>query len=231
MENIGQIFWRNRYYFIGFIFFFLAGFFFLLYASKAGSFLYLNAYHTQMLNTFFIGYTNLGDGLFTIAIVLFLLATKRYEIAWQLLAAFVISGLIAQIFKYAVYSPRPKEFFSQKEHIYLIVGITNTGTSSFPSGHTASIFALVTILALFTKNKKICFFYLIAAILVAYSRIYLSQHFLSDVLAGALIGVSVAMFVYYLFNTNPGIRKIKIASIRRKRKIEKQEMQPSVLET
>jgi membrane-associated phospholipid phosphatase len=223
MENVRKIFLHNRYYFFGFIFFFLAGLCFLLYDSKAGSFLYLNAYHTQVLNIFFISYTNLGDGLFTIAIVLFLLATKRYEIAWQLLAAFVISGLIAQMLKYCVYSPRPKEFFSQKEHIYLIDGITHTGTSSFPSGHTASIFALVTILALFTKNKKICFFYLMAAILVAYSRIYLSQHFLSDVLGGALIGVTVAMFVYYFFNTT--------ANSRRKRKIEKQEMLASVVET
>jgi len=39
------------------------------------------------------------------------------------------------------------------------------------------------------------------AILVAYSRIYLSQHFLTDVLAGSLIGVSIAMIVYYVFNT------------------------------
>jgi membrane-associated phospholipid phosphatase len=223
MENIRKIFSQNRFYFLGFIFFFLAGLCFLLCASKAGSFLYMNAYHTQMLNTFFIGYTNLGDGLFTIAIALFMIATRRYEIAWQLLAAFVISGLIAQLLKSCVYSPRPREFFSQKEHIYLVDGITHTGTSSFPSGHSASIFALVTILSLFTKNKRICFFYLMAAILVAYSRIYLSQHFLSDVLAGALIGVTAAMFVYYFFNA--------AANIRRKRKIEEQEMLVSVVET
>lgn len=222
MENIRKIFSHNRYYFLGFIFFFLASLCFLLCATKAGSFLYLNAFHTQILNIFFIGYTNLGDGLFTIAIALFMIATKRYEIAWQLLAAFVISGLIAQILKYSVYSPRPREFFLQKEHIYIIAGITHTGTSSFPSGHTASVFALVTILALFTKNKKICFFYLMAAILVAYSRIYLSQHFLSDVLAGALIGVTVATLVYHFFNVT--------ANIRRKRQIEKREMLTSVVE-
>lgn len=142
--------------------------------------------------------------MFTIMIVLFLLATRRFNMAWQLLAAFVISGLVSQVFKYFVYSPRPKLFFSEKEHIYLINGITRSGVSSFPSGHTASIFALVTILALFAKNKKICSVYLIAAILVAYSRIYLSQHFLTDVLAGSLIGVTVAMSVYYFFDTRSG---------------------------
>jgi membrane-associated phospholipid phosphatase len=201
MQNIRKIFLRNRYYLTSFILFFLAGFFFLLYTSKSESFLYLNSYHNTYLNIFFIGYTNLGDGLFTIMIVLFLLATKRYNMAWQLLAAFVISGLVAQVFKSCMYSPRPKLFFSEREHIYLIDGVTRSGVSSFPSGHTASIFALVTILALFAKNKKICPVYLAAAILVAYSRIYLSQHFLTDVLAGSLIGVSVAMTVYYFFDT------------------------------
>jgi len=200
MENIKNIVLRNRFFLFGFALFFLAGLLFLLATSKETSFLYLNSYHNSALNIFFIAYTNLGDGLFTIMIVLFLLATKRHDIAWQLLAAFVISGLVAQVFKYYVYSPRPKLFFSEREHIYLIDGITRSGNSSFPSGHTASIFALVTVLALFAKNKIIFPVLLLPAILVAYSRIYLSQHFLGDVLAGSFIGVIVAVMVYYGFN-------------------------------
>jgi len=201
MQSIRKIFTLNRYYFLGYLFFFLVCLSFLLFTSKAASFLYLGSYHSKILDDFFIGYTNLGDGLFAIFIILLLLVFRRFEIAWQILAAFLISGLIAQVLKYLVYSPRPKEFFSQNEHIYLIDGITHTGTSSFPSGHTVSIFALTTILSLFTKNKKICWLYLLPAILVAYSRIYLSQHFLTDVLAGSLVGVSVAVFVYWFFKT------------------------------
>jgi membrane-associated phospholipid phosphatase len=183
--------------------------------SKAGSFLFLNSYHSRPLDIFFITYTNLGDGIFSIVIVLILLATRRFNIAWQVLAAYVISGLLSQLVKNLVFSPRPKEFFAGHHHIYLIQGITLTGTSSFPSGHTASIFALVTILALFTKSKKLSCLYLVAAILVAYSRIYLSQHFLIDVLAGSFIGVSISIFVYSFFNT-------RIAEWRIKRKIGKQ---------
>ncbi len=52
--------------------------------------------------------------------------------------------------------------------------------------------------------------YLLPAILVAYSRIYLSQHFLSDVLAGSLLGVLVAFIVFYFFNIQARIKTKKI---------------------
>jgi membrane-associated phospholipid phosphatase len=38
---------------------------------------------------------------------------------------------------------------------------------------------------------------LILALLTGYSRIYLSQHFLEDVYAGSIIGVSTTFLVYY----------------------------------
>lgn len=39
-----------------------------------------------------------------------------------------------------------------------------------------------------------------AAVLVGYSRIYLGQHFLEDVIAGIITGVASAILVEYLFN-------------------------------
>jgi membrane-associated phospholipid phosphatase len=230
MENIRNIILRNRFYIFGFLLFFLIGLSFLLYTSKSASFLYLNGYHNSALDTFFILYTNLGDGVFTILLVVFLLGTKRHELAWQLLAAFIISGLIAQVFKNCIYSPRPKLFFAEREHIYLIQGVTRTGTSSFPSGHTASIFALVTILALFAKNKKLCPVYLLPAILVAYSRIYLSQHFLGDVLAGSLLGVLVALLVYYFFNLQTELRKRRAIELETEIYIDTSSLEPASLQ-
>lgn len=199
MRNIRNIFLLNRYFFLGFLFYLLASVSFLLITSKADSFLYLTSYHNHLLDSFFIGYTNLGDGIFTIIIVVSFLIARRFEFAWQLLAAYIVSGLLAQLLKHLVFSPRPKEFFAAG-HIHLINGVTLTGTSSFPSGHTASIFALATLLSLFSKNKKIGCLYLLGAILVGFSRIYLSQHFPVDVFTGSVIGVFVAVWVYSFFN-------------------------------
>ncbi len=203
MRMVSHPFYINRYFLAGFTLYFLTGLFFLLATSKGSSFLLLNDHHSVWLDRFFALYTNLGDGLFSIAVVLVLLVMRRYSMAWQVLAAYVISGLLAQLIKHLVQSPRPVEFFKDKQPIYHLIGVTNTGNSSFPSGHAASIFALATMLAYFAGNKWISWLYLVAAIGVGYSRIYLSQHFLTDVLAGSLIGVSTAVGVHWVFTRWP----------------------------
>ena len=82
---------------------------------------------------------------------------------------------------------------------YFIDGVTHIGFASFPSGHTTSVFALATLLAIFDGNKKWNSLYLLAAVAVGYSRIYLGQHFLGDVLVGSLIGVVTAVGIHWLF--------------------------------
>ena len=70
---------------------------------------------------------------------------------------------------------------------------------SFPSGHTTSVFALAILLALNTRDKRISLIYLITAIITGYSRIYLGQHFLTDVLMGSFLGVMTAILVHWIF--------------------------------
>ena len=77
------------------------------------------------------------------------------------------------------------------------------GFSSFPSGHSTTVFALATMLALFEKNKKWNILYLLGALGVGYSRIYLGQHFLGDVLVGSGLGMLVAVLVYWLYPESP----------------------------
>ena len=45
----------------------------------------------------------------------------------------------------------------------------------------------------------LAWFYLFAGVLVGYSRIYLGQHFLNDVLMGSCIGMIMAVLVHWLF--------------------------------
>ena len=107
--------------------------------------------------------------------------------------------MFSQIIKSLVNSPRPKDYFALvSEQIHIINDITLSGGASFPSGHSTTAFALATSLALFSKNKQHAWLWLIPAILVGYSRVYLSQHFPKDVFAGALLGVSSAVMVYLM---------------------------------
>lgn len=206
MNRLRSIFVSNRYFFLSFLFFLSVGLFFLFREGKTAAFFALNSYHSSTLDSFFIRFTFLGDGLFSIIVFILLLLVRRYSQALQVMTAFLVSALCAQLLKSFFSMPRPKQFFSPGQYAYFIDGITRVGYSSFPSGHATSIFALATMLALFEKNKKWNAGYLLAAVAVGYSRIYLGQHFLGDVLVGSLVGVCLAVLVHWLF-TGKRIRR------------------------
>jgi len=112
------------------------------------------------------------------------------------------TGLVSIIIKQTWNEPRPVLYF--KEHfpavqLHRIVGEQLHSTHSFPSGHTITAFAFFLALSYFTKKPLLHFLYFVLALLVGYSRIYLSQHFAVDVLVGSVIGVTVTILCkYYL---------------------------------
>ena len=68
---------------------------------------------------------------------------------------------------------------------------------SFPSGHTMTAFAVAIPLSLFYPTLSIGL--LFCALSIATSRIVLGMHFLSDVVAGALIGTGLGYLGYFAF--------------------------------
>ncbi|MDP4148430.1 MAG: phosphatase PAP2 family protein [Bacteroidota bacterium] len=204
MNRLRSILIGNRYYFLTFLFFFLLGVYIILSEGKAASFFSLNPYHSVVLDAFFVKFTLLGDGIFALVVFLIMLVLRRYSQAWQLLVAFLASALCAQLLKSYFSMPRPKQFFNPGQYAYFIDGVTHIGFSSFPSGHSTSVFTLATMLALFEKNKRWNVCYLLAAVAVGYSRIYLGQHFLGDVLMGSLLGTLLSVLVHWLFTRRSG---------------------------
>jgi undecaprenyl-diphosphatase len=68
---------------------------------------------------------------------------------------------------------------------------------SFPSGHTITAFAVaVSIGAFYPLALPVLLF---SAVSIAISRILLGMHFLSDVLAGALLGTGLALVSHSVF--------------------------------
>jgi membrane-associated phospholipid phosphatase len=199
MKKLRAIFADNRYYFSFFLVFFCIGLVVLLTQGKAGSFIELNPYHRSTLDRVFAWVTFMGDGWFPVLVFLIFLVLRRWSAAAQVITAFLLSALMAQILKSVFSMPRPKQFFSPGQYPYFIDGVTHIGFASFPSGHSTTIFALATVLAILEKNKKANVAYLLIAVAVGYSRIYLGQHFLGDVLMGSCIGILVAVFVHWLF--------------------------------
>jgi undecaprenyl-diphosphatase len=60
---------------------------------------------------------------------------------------------------------------------------------SFPSGHTMTAFAIALVLSYFYRGVELPLYFLAGSI--AISRVVLGMHFLSDVLAGAILGVGL----------------------------------------
>ena len=69
---------------------------------------------------------------------------------------------------------------------------------SFPSGHTMSSFAAA--VSVYIWNKKWGTAALAGAIIIAVSRLYFYVHYPTDILAGAVIGVFLAMVSWWIIN-------------------------------
>jgi membrane-associated phospholipid phosphatase len=194
-----------------FLLFFLASAFVLLFLSKTGGFYLLNTYHTNFLTTIFIWFTYFGDGLFCVATGILLFVFNKRFVSLMVLSSYAVSGIIAQILKYFIIEARPAVYLKDSSYQYFIDDVTLHNLHAFPSGHTASAFALAAVLSFAAKNKNYSILYLAGAILVGYSRIYLAQHFLIDVLAGAIIGMFSAIicriFFEKLFNRLLRVKK------------------------
>ncbi|MFO7370595.1 MAG: phosphatase PAP2 family protein [Bacteroidales bacterium] len=172
--------------------------FFFIY-TKGEMHLHVNQYHSASFDWFFRHVTFMGDGLFVIvpAIILLFFSLRHFVF---LACAYLGSGLITQILKRVFFEDmaRPGRFLAGAQ-LHLVDGVDLLGGRSFPSGHSTSAFALFLCLALISKNKTLKITCFVLACLTAFSRVYLSQHFIMDIYAGSIIGTLSAIGFYYLF--------------------------------
>ena len=183
-----------------YLYYFIAGIsiIYILVHGKSESFLKLYANHNDFMNSLMKGVSYLGDGvlalLFAGAFIFY-----RLKISFFLLMNWFVSGLIAQVLKRYVFTDelRPLGYFRELGvEIYQIPGLDIHMHHSFPSGHTATAFAIFFGLALFIKKSWLKVVLIFLAALGGYSRIYLGQHFLTDVIAGSVIGVFTSIIFY-----------------------------------
>jgi membrane-associated phospholipid phosphatase len=145
--------------------------------------------------------TDMGNGWMAVAIAIILLLFS-YRKAFIMATAYAVTSISAQIIKYIFAAPRPKLYFKdQLTHIHFIKGVDILSTNSFPSGHTVTAFSAAVIFTYWSKNKIWGPVFLLIAIMVGYSRMYLSEHFFEDVIAGSIIGVFLTVtWLYWLDN-------------------------------
>jgi len=138
--------------------------------------------------------TDLGEG-YTIIILSFILALFSYRKSLLLLSGYAVTGLVAQVVKRFADAPRPSLYFKdQWTPVHTVKGIEILAYNSFPSGHTTTAFSAAVVLTYIATKKGWGIPALLMAILIGYSRMYLTQHFFEDVIGGSVIGVIVTVF-------------------------------------
>ncbi len=165
---------------------------------------------SSYLKKFFVGITDLGDSLWYFLFFILLLFVSYLMKVSQIISAekyfylkkfsifsfsyLLLVGLITQIIKHLVGRPRPN-------HSQLDGGFefnfftTESSFHSFPSGHSSTIIAITIIVSLTIPNLR--YFFYFCGFLIALSRVVVEAHFLTDVVGGLLVAISVYKFFNY----------------------------------
>ncbi len=205
MKKIREIASENKLFLLPyFIVVFTISIILLIY-QKTDIHIFINQFHNSFFNIFFKYLTHLGDGIFAVIVIVFLLFIK-YRWAIISLISSLSLMIVIQFLKRIIFteSYRPvkifRYFYEGTYKLYIIPGTDPGINNSFPSGHSATAFAIFFLFALIVKNKYLKLLLFIIASLIAFSRVYLSWHFLGDTIAGSFLGIIITLITYLIIN-------------------------------
>ncbi|MFM2385797.1 MAG: hypothetical protein RL660_554 [Bacteroidota bacterium] len=157
----------------------------------------LNAKHTPFLDGIFCGFTAFGQYQLLVTVVvswlIFIPRLRSRNFILSVLLVYTSITCIVYGLKYFFATDRPLNVIS---NLYRVPTIDHAFHNGMPSGHTTTAFAFVTLVfALFKMPHFARVVLIIFAIGCGLSRVYLAQHFLSDVLAGTALGLALGLIL------------------------------------
>ncbi len=133
--------------------------------------------------------TRMGDGWlwYSLGALLVAFGGSRGDVAFGAAGSAAIVGIfVFKALKKLSHRPRPCEY---QTHCW--AKVLPPDKFSFPSGHTMTAFSIALVVSYFYPSLEGPLYFL--AISIGVSRIVLGMHFLSDVLAGAIIGSALGL--------------------------------------
>ena len=159
-----------------------------------------NAAHCRALNVpmWAVSHMRTLYLMFLIGIAVMLLRGRYGQlIVFILIFWFCLHGFTIRM-KKAAFLPRPYEALAglwyesgHNQWVRLDRPLEARRMDSFPSGHAFSAFFFV---GVFHRVRRVKWFFWIAALLIAFSRMYLGLHYLSDIIFGAMAGFALGAF-------------------------------------
>jgi len=157
------------------------------------------------LRNFYLDYLFISIAFASQSIIIFFVLTSLF--LWQehkrkwifpLWLTLALSTIISYIVKVLIHRPRPFQAGVVSVlglGVYLMKNSFLTWNFSFPSFQAMLVFSALPILD--KEFPKFKYIWMIFACFVALSRVYFGLHYMSDVIAGAIIGYLLgALFVY-----------------------------------
>lgn len=173
--------------------------------------LFINRFHSPSADLFFKQATHLGDPVFMLVIALLLLFTDWRKSLLLGIFAGLCGGLVGLIKAILIDDMRPFKFFQYfNAPLHFVDGIRLHEYNTFPSGHTALAFGCFFLLSIFAQRRGAAILFFFLAVLVGYSRMYLSMHFLIDVVVGSVMGLTVAGALYLFSGTSYWSRIVRL---------------------
>ena len=166
------------------------------FCFDAGAQAWIAQHRATGLRDFMRGVSRFGDwsehvalGLVLLALAYWRRSKKWMRIAAAMIVACALAGAVTRVVKVSTGRARPSV---QTEAAWNGPNLS-ARYNAFPSGHTAASTAFFATLALACWRLGAPF--LVIPILIAFSRMYVAAHYLSDVVCASLIGLLTAYFV------------------------------------
>ena len=194
---------RNKvviYYLSGLIFFEAVVLTYIFSLDRLGQMSLINSFHSPEADFLFKIITS-GAEITIPILFLGYLIWKKSDLLKPYLISYIFSTVLVQFLKLVVFKDalRPLSYFKGQAYAWhLVQNLLISEYNSMPSGHTSAAWFMCFWISLAANKPWITLLMVFYAILVAYSRVYLFQHFPVDTAAGAMIGTGVSLLVYYL---------------------------------
>jgi len=143
-----------------------------------------NSPHAFPGDSFWLHVTVLGDSAILLALLLVFVG-KQPRLLWHIIIAAILATIVVQLLKAGLGLPRPFSVLGPDQ--VHVIG-PELSRKSFPSGHTAAIFTVLSVLWLRAMPITLMLPVTLLAILVAYSRMVVGAHWPLDVAGGMMVG-------------------------------------------
>ncbi len=155
-----------------------------------------------LLDQFFFYITYIGDGVLGALFVLIALLIN-VRLGFYVAISLILSAITTNFLKYQVFEGHVRPYFIYQYQLRYepktVEGVELMILKSFPSGHATQSFAIFFAFALASVKQYYKLLFFTIALLGAFSRVYLSQHWLQDITAGSVIGVFYTLVAYFAF--------------------------------